>query len=115
MPVFTASPKTVTRQPFSCYPGWVLTTGTFQLFAEAKDASGNIIGKTATQTYQLWLVPATGNPISAGIFQPGQAGADSSLTATVPAGTTAKAFAVTIEPAGGKPQPTGPKVLIGAA
>jgi hypothetical protein len=53
VPVFTASPKTVTRQPFSCYPGWVLTTGTFQLFAEAKDASGNIIGKTATQTYQF--------------------------------------------------------------
>jgi anti-sigma-K factor RskA len=77
--------------------------------------SGALPAPSATQTYQLWLVPATGNPISAGIFQPGQAGADSSLTATVPAGTTAKAFAVTIEPAGGKPQPTGPKVLIGAA
>ncbi len=77
--------------------------------------SGALPAPSATQTYQLWLVPATGNPISAGIFQPGQAGVGSSLTATVPTGTTAKAFAVTIEPAGGKPQPTGPKVLIGAA
>jgi anti-sigma-K factor RskA len=68
----------------------------------------------ADKTYQLWLVPANGNPISAGIFQPGNAGASSSLTASVPVGTQAKAFAVTIEPAGGKPQPTGPKVLIGA-
>ncbi len=32
----------------------------------------------------------------------------------LPPGTPAKAFAVTVEPAGGMPQPTGPKVLIGA-
>jgi anti-sigma-K factor RskA len=36
-------------------------------------------------------------------------------TAEVPANTPAKAFAVTIEPVGGAPQPTGPKVLLGAA
>jgi len=33
----------------------------------------------------------------------------------VPANTRAKAFAVTVEPLGGTPQPTGPKVLLGAA
>ena len=76
--------------------------------------SGALPVTAADKTYQLWLVPANGNPISAGIFQPGNAGASSSLTASVPVGTQAKAFAVTIEPAGGKPQPTGPKVLIGA-
>jgi anti-sigma-K factor RskA len=33
----------------------------------------------------------------------------------IPPGVLPKAFAVTLEPAGGKPQPTGPKVLVGAA
>lgn len=65
------------------------------------------------KTYQLWLVPSQGNPINAGVFSP-EYGQESSLwTSPVPAGVTAKAFAVTVEPAGGKPQPTGPKVLIG--
>jgi anti-sigma-K factor RskA len=31
----------------------------------------------------------------------------------LPAGVTAKAFAVSLEPAGGMPQPTGPMVLVG--
>jgi len=33
----------------------------------------------------------------------------------LPQGVEPKAFAVTIEPSGGMPQPTGPKVLVGAA
>jgi anti-sigma-K factor RskA len=70
----------------------------------------------ANQTYQLWLVPSEGNPISAGIFRPDEKGDGSILlpeVAALPAGVEAKAFAVTIEPAGGVPQPTGPKVLVG--
>ena len=35
------------------------------------------------------------------------------MTAHVPPGMAAKAFAVTVEPAGGMPWPTGPKVLVG--
>ncbi len=31
----------------------------------------------------------------------------------LPAGTAPKAFAVSLEPAGGVPQPTGPMVLVG--
>jgi anti-sigma-K factor RskA len=65
------------------------------------------------RTYQLWLVPAKGNPVSAGIFEPDRNGAGSVLLPPLPVGLTAKAFAVTIEPAGGMPQPTGKKVLIG--
>jgi len=64
------------------------------------------------KSYQLWLVPASGNPISAGVFAPSDA-AGSHIVATLPVGTVAKAFAVTMEPAGGRPQPTGPKILIG--
>jgi anti-sigma-K factor RskA len=65
------------------------------------------------KSYQLWLVPAEGNPISAGVLTP-VSGAGSRMFASVTPGTNAKAFAVTIEPAGGSPQPTGPKILVGA-
>jgi anti-sigma-K factor RskA len=68
----------------------------------------------AQKTYQMWLVPTNGNPINAGIFQ-SEDSAGGLLSAQVPANTTPKAFAVTVEPAGGVPQPTGPKVLLGAS
>lgn len=67
----------------------------------------------AHQTYQLWLVPAQGNPVSAGIFEPDSTGNGSVLLPPLPTGLSAKAFAVTVEPAGGMPRPTGKKVLIG--
>ncbi|MGO9272158.1 MAG: anti-sigma factor domain-containing protein [Terriglobia bacterium] len=66
------------------------------------------------QTYQLWLVPNLGNPISAGIFETDHEGNGGVLLPRLPSGVKAKAFAVTVEPAGGKIQPTGPKVLVGA-
>jgi hypothetical protein len=67
----------------------------------------------ADKIYQMWLVPATGAPMSAGIFAPGAHGARQMWTAEVPMNTEAKVFAVTVEPAGGVAQPTGPKVLVG--
>ena len=66
------------------------------------------------KSFQLWVVPTSGNPISAGILTP-ETGVGSRMVATMPPGITAKAFAVTLEPAGGVPQPTGPKVLVGPA
>jgi len=75
---------------------------------------GWIAPPPADKSYQLWLVPTNGNPISAGVFNP--VTADSCTWATqVPKGVTAKAFAVTLEPAGGMPHPTGPMVLAGPA
>jgi anti-sigma-K factor RskA len=68
----------------------------------------------SNRTYQLWLVPAVGNPISAGVFRVDTRGDGQILLPNLPPDITAKAFAVTLEPAGGVPQPTGPKVLIGA-
>lgn len=68
----------------------------------------------ADKIYQMWLVPAKGAPISAGVFAPGAHGTRQLWTAEVPMNLEVKAFAVTIEPAGGVPQPTGPKVLVGA-
>jgi anti-sigma-K factor RskA len=62
----------------------------------------------------MWLVPTSGAPISAGIFQ-SEDSVRGLLSAQVPANTMPKAFAVTVEPAGGVPQPTGPKLLLGAS
>jgi anti-sigma-K factor RskA len=75
---------------------------------------GELDAAPAGKSYQLWIVPTQGNPISAGVFQamPGQA---NHWLMDIPQGVVPKAFAVTIEPAGGMPQPTGPKVLVAAA
>ena len=61
----------------------------------------------ADKSYQLWLVPMNGAPISAGVFNP-KNGEMSHMMMKLPQGVTAKEFAVTLEPAGGMPQPTGP-------
>jgi len=66
----------------------------------------------ADKSYQLWLVPMSGAPISAGVFNP-QNGEMSHMMMKLPAGVTAKEFAVSLEPAGGMPHPTGPMVLVG--
>ena len=65
------------------------------------------------QTYQLWLVPQQGNPISAGIFDVDAKGNGSVVLPSLPSGVAAKAFAVTVEPEGGVSQPTGKKLLVG--
>ena len=75
--------------------------------------AANLPALPSGKTYQLWLVPTQGNPISAGIFQTDAHGNGEVLLPPLPAGVAAKAFAVTVEPAGGVPQPTGPKVLVG--
>jgi len=73
--------------------------------------SGQIAPAPADKSYQLWLVPASGAPVSAGLVAPNQ---ESGIVVVhVTPGMVAKAFAVTMEPLGGEPQPTGPKVLIG--
>jgi anti-sigma-K factor RskA len=75
--------------------------------------AANLPPLASGKTYQLWLVPIQGNPISAGIFQTDAHGNGEVLLPQLPTGVAAKAFAVTVEPAGGVPQPTGPKVLVG--
>jgi anti-sigma-K factor RskA len=74
--------------------------------------NGHLAPAPADKSYQLWLVPMTGAPISAGVFTPVN-GEMNSLMAKVPTGIAAKAFAVTLEPAGGMPTPTGPMILVG--
>lgn len=75
--------------------------------------AANLPALPPDRTYQLWLVPVEGNPVSAGVFQADAAGNGTILLPGLPPSLAAKAFAVTVEPAGGVPQPTGPKVLVG--
>jgi Anti-sigma-K factor rskA, C-terminal len=67
----------------------------------------------ANRSYQLWFVPKAGNPVSAGVFNTEPNGS-AVVEADVPAGLDLMAAAVTTEPAGGLPQPTGPFALLGA-
>jgi anti-sigma-K factor RskA len=66
------------------------------------------------KSYQLWVVPKEGTPVSVGVFNPATSDTAHWMT-KVPGGVAAKAFAITLEPAGGMPQPTGPMVLVGPA
>ncbi len=75
--------------------------------------SGEIAPAPAGKSYQLWLVPASGAPVDAGVVNANQEGG--AVVVHLTPGLAAKAFAVTLEPLGGLPQPSGPKVLVGAA
>jgi anti-sigma-K factor RskA len=74
---------------------------------------GEIAPAPVDKSYQLWLVPASGAPVSAGLVSGGQQAKPTVVH--LQEGLNAKAFAVTVEPRGGEPQPTGPKVLVGLA
>lgn len=74
--------------------------------------SGQIAPAPDSKSYQLWLVPSSGAPVNAGLVAANQQ--NGAVVAHLPQGMSAKAFAVTLEPEGGRPQPTGPKVLVGA-
>ncbi|MGH9728247.1 MAG: anti-sigma factor [Candidatus Acidiferrales bacterium] len=65
------------------------------------------------KVYQMWAVPMTGDPVSAGVFMPSALHNGQMPMAKVPTGMDCKWFCVTVEPKGGKPSPTGPKVLVG--
>ncbi len=74
--------------------------------------NGTLPPAPAGKSYQLWMVPMSGTPISAGVFE-SRSGDMNRIVMKLPEGMAAKAFAVTLEPAGGMPQPTGPFVLLG--
>ncbi len=66
------------------------------------------------KVYQLWVVGAQA-PVSAGIFEPDAAGRATTIVEAGQQFPEPAAFAVTLEPAGGVPQPTGDKILVGCA
>jgi len=74
--------------------------------------ASNLPPLPAGRTYQLWVVTAQA-PISAGLLTPDIQGSVSEVFNTPPDIPQPIAMAVTIEPAGGVPAPTGDKYLVG--
>jgi len=65
------------------------------------------------KTYQVWVVTSGPAPISAGLIEPDSQGHVDVVFATPPDILQPVAVAVTLEPAGGVPAPTGAKYLVG--
>lgn len=65
------------------------------------------------KAYELWLIPAQGAPIPAGVFKPDAHGSATVVNPPLPAGTAAKAFAVTVENEAGATTPTMPVMMVG--
>jgi len=66
------------------------------------------------KAYELWIIPAKGAPIAAGVFKPDEHGNAVVMDHLMPEGVEAKAFAITIENEEGSEKPTSPVVLVGA-
>jgi anti-sigma-K factor RskA len=64
----------------------------------------------ADKTYELWAI-AGGKPVPAGLFSVDAEGRGSVQVPALPGVAPVEVFAVTLEPANGVPQPTGPMVL----
>jgi anti-sigma-K factor RskA len=64
------------------------------------------------RVYQLWAVTAPA-PVGLALLEPAPSGSVD-VVAPAPAGVTPAAFAVTIEPTGGSPGPTGAMYLLGS-
>jgi len=76
--------------------------------------ASNLAPLPPNKTYQLWLIPQQGAPMSAGMFKPSARG-EVMMQHEMPAGTDAKAFGVTMENEGGASTPTPPLLLSGNA
>jgi len=76
--------------------------------------TGDLPAPPPTKEYQMWIVPEMGSPISAGTFLPASFNDGHMCMAKMPEGVSCKSFAVTVEPMGGMPHPTGPMVLAGS-
>ena len=74
--------------------------------------AANLPPLDAGRVYQLWFVTA-GPPVSATLVTPDGTGRAEAVMAS-PAGVEPTAFALTVEPAGGSPGPTGAMFLVGA-
>lgn len=66
----------------------------------------------AGKTYQLWVISG-GTPVSAGTFPVDQRGEAILRVGPIPEAARADVFAVTLEPAGGLPAPSGAMYLAG--
>jgi anti-sigma-K factor RskA len=75
--------------------------------------AGNLEPLPPDRQYQLWVF-VDGKPVDAGVFDVDPAGRALFESKDLAAVRSAENFAVTVEPRGGVPQPTGPIVLVGS-
>lgn len=75
--------------------------------------AGTLEKLPADRQYQLWVF-VDGKPVDAGVFDADADGRALFESKDLAAIRTAENFAVTVEPRGGVPQPTGPIVLLGS-
>ena len=76
--------------------------------------ASNLPALPAGRTYQLWVLTAQPAPISAGLFKPDSGGRAAEMFNTPIDLPPPTGMAVTIEPDGGVPAPTGDKYLVGS-
>lgn len=86
---------------------WAQSTNTWTMFAH------NLPAPAVGRTYQLWLITRDNQRISAGTFAPDLTGNAVVSAQYALAPDSLAAIAVTDEPAGGVPQPTGGIVISG--
>lgn len=75
--------------------------------------AGNLAPLPAGKQYELWVF-SKGKPVPAGVFDADTSGRALVESPDLSAISSAENFAVTVEPTGGVPAPTGPIVLLGA-
>lgn len=76
--------------------------------------AGNLQPLPPDRQYQLWVFEK-GQPVDAGVFDVDPSGRALFESKDLGAVAGAENFAVTVEPRGGRPQPTGPIVLLGTS
>lgn len=96
----TAAPQASARAFWSRSRGLVFT-------------ASNLPAAPPGKTYQVWVLTKQPAPISAGLFKPDAQGRVAARFDTLPDLPPPIGMAVTIEPDGGVPSPTGDKYLVG--
>lgn len=76
--------------------------------------ASNLATPPEGKAYELWIIPASGAPVPAGVFKPDEHGYAVMMDQRMPEGVAAKAFAVTMEDEAGSDKPTSPILLMGA-
>ncbi|HKD86707.1 MAG TPA: anti-sigma factor [Terriglobales bacterium] len=75
--------------------------------------ASNLAAPPTGKAYELWIIPANGAPVPAGVFKPDEHGYAVMMDHKMPEGVEAKAFAITLENEEGSDKPTSPILLMG--